>query len=478
MSEQSNENTTAQEGTVDQNNNESKALEENAVPYTNETDSGAVQPAESSGSMSSLGLVLAMVLAFGAFFSGVEFGKGSTVTGQEASIFSLLKSEPTETFASTRPEMDEFWEIWDLMEEKFAGTDDTDVRTRLEGAIDGLVDSYDDPYTVYLPPAEAKSFNQNISGNFSGVGMEVGMRNNLVTVVSPLPDTPAEKAGVMAGDVIVSINGSSTEDMWIDEAVSLIRGEQGSVVNLEMYREGEMDFLTIPITRDKIEIPTVKTEEIGDTFILAIYSFNGIVEEEVRSALKEYIESEAETLVIDLRGNPGGYLGSAVSIASYFLPAGKVVMEERFGDSLENEVLRSRGNQLQIFTPENLVVLVDGGSASASEILAGALKDHGVATIMGAQTFGKGSVQELVKLDDGSSLKVTVARWYTPNGVSISKEGLTPDIFISRTPTQRLAGEDPQKDAAVRFLSGEEVVSETFEDEVKNTEAESEVEAE
>jgi len=317
---------------------------------------------------------------------------------------------------------------------------------------------------VYLPPADAASFNEDVSGNFSGVGMEVGLREGLVTVISPLPDTPAKRAGIVSGDVIVEIDGKSTEGMRIDEAVKLIRGEQGTVVTLQIFREGELEFLTIPITRDTIDIPTVKTEQVDDTFIIALYSFNALAENEVKKALQEYLNSGAETLVFDVRGNPGGFLQSAVSIASYFLPAGKVIVTEEFGDESKNDVFRSRGRQIQLFTPENLVVLVDGGSASAAEILAGALQDHEVATIIGSQTFGKGSVQELVALDGGGSLKVTVARWLTPNGTSISNGGLTPDIVIERTPQQRASEEDPQKDSAVRFLNGEEVASDTFEE--------------
>lgn len=302
------------------------------------------------------------------------------------------------------------------------------------------------------------------------------MRENMITVIAPLPDTPAEKAGVLAGDVIVKIDDKSTEGMRIDEAVSLIRGEKGTIVNLNVFREGEQEFIDISITRDTINIPTVKTERKDNTFIISLYSFNAVAESMVQSALKEYLESGAETLIVDLRGNPGGYLQSAVEIASYFLPAGKIVVKEEFSDNSRDDVFRSRGRQIKLFTPQNLVVLVDGGSASASEILAGALKDHGVATIIGDQTFGKGSVQELVKLDQGSSLKITVARWLTPNGVSISDGGLAPDIKISISRDQRIAGEDPQKDAAIKFLNGEEVVSETFEDKLTSTDNKTEVE--
>jgi len=413
-----------------------------------------------------LGYTLAFLFATGAFFYGLQIGHGEVINaGQTAGLFDFLKSEPAEA-APTRPELAEFWNVWDLLEEKYA-TGSTTIQIsneeRVRGAIQGLVDAYGDPYTVYFPPEEASVFDENISGNFSGVGMEVGLREKLVTVIAPLPDTPAEKAGILAGDVVVKINGTSTEGMRIDEAVNLIRGEKGSVVNLQIYREGEEEFLNFSVTRDTINIPTVKTEKIGDTFIIAIYSFNAIAEEQTQNALKEFIDSKAKNLVLDLRGNPGGYLQSAVSIASYFLPAGKIVVQEQFGESAGDEVFRSQGRLIKEFTPKNLVVLVDNGSASASEILAGALKDHGVATIIGTQTFGKGSVQELVKLDGNASVKITVARWLTPNGTSISQGGLAPDIVIERTPEDRVANKDPQKDATVDFLKGKKVESQVVE---------------
>lgn len=419
-----------------------------------------------------MGILLAFLFALGAFISGLQIGQGAwlSAASQPASIFSIFSANgqsKTEAAVLSRPDLAEFWNVWDLLEKKFVVSSSTSVLTneeRMQGAIEGLVDSYGDPYTVYMPPADAEKFSADISGNFSGVGMEVGLRDDMITVIAPLPDTPAEQAGMMAGDVVVRIDGVSTEGMSIDEAVSLIRGEKGTVVELQVYREGATEFLTIAITRDTINIPTVRTEQIGNTFIIALYSFNAIAESEVVKALKEYRDSGASTLVLDVRGNPGGFLQSAVSIAGYFLPAGKVVVSEDFGDGKEGEVFRSRGRQIQNFTPRDLVVLVDGGSASASEILAGALKDHGVATVLGTQTFGKGSVQELVNLDNGASLKVTVARWLTPNGTSISDGGLTPDIVISRTIEDRQNDIDPQQAAAIRFLAGEPVVSEATEE--------------
>jgi len=401
-----------------------------------------------------LGIGLAVLLATATFFSGLHIG---TETKIEASIFSLF-SPKIEADASV--DLTEFWDVWNLLDEKFvtAGTSTTiSDEEKVQGAIDGLVRSYGDPYTIYLPPADASMFEEEISGNFSGVGMEVGIRNGVVTVIAPLPDSPAEKAGLLAGDAVVRVDNTSTEGMGIDEAVRLIRGEKGTDVTLTIFREGEGEFRDIVVTRDTITIPTSKTEQIGDTFVISLYSFNAIAEAQVQEALREYVESGATNMVLDLRGNPGGYLQSAVSIASYFLPMGKTVVRESFGDSDKEEVYRSSGKTLGRFTPEKLVVLVDGGSASASEILAGALKEHGVATVIGAQTFGKGSVQELVELDDGSSLKVTVARWLTPNGTSISEGGLAPDIEVEFTLEDREAERDPQLDAALSFIKGEEI---------------------
>jgi carboxyl-terminal processing protease len=245
--------------------------------------------------------------------------------------------------------------------------------------------------------------------------------------------------------------------MTIDEAVKRIRGEKGTEVALKVAREGEMSLLDISITRDNITIPTVETEERDGVFVISLYSFNALAEAKMQQALREYMRSERNKLVLDLRGNPGGFLQSAIGIASYFLPTGKVVVKENFGDTRPEQVFRSQGRVVSEFTPENLVVLVDGGSASASEIVAGALRAHDVATLLGTQTFGKGSVQELVGLDSGASLKVTIARWLTPDNTSISDGGLEPEIEVERTPQQRLDGEDPQLDAAIDFLNGKTV---------------------
>lgn len=414
---------------------------------------------ETSKKNNALGIGLAILLAITTFFVGLQIGStdnSKNSNAQAAGVFSVFSNTP---IVDNGVNMDEFWRVWNLMDQKFAYSSTTEIITdkdKLQGAIDGMVRSYGDPYTVYLPPKEAASFDEDISGNFSGVGMEVGIRNNVVTIISPLPETPAEKAGLLAGDIIVQIDGVTTERMSIDEAVQLIRGEKGTEVVLTIYREGETEFREIPVTRDNITIPTIETELRDDVFIIKLYSFNAIAEMKMQLALREYVESDATKLILDLRGNPGGFLQSAVAISSYFLPTGKVIVRESFADK-EDQIHRSSGKTLGYRHPEKMVILINRGSASASEILAGALSEHDVATLIGQTSFGKGSVQELVKLPDNSSLKVTIARWLTPLGTSISDGGLKPDYIINVTEEDRLNAIDPQLESAIIFLNGGDI---------------------
>jgi len=419
--------------------------------HTDRTDSVAPKK------RSFLGYGLALTLAAAAFFSGLEIGQGQQRDlALQAGLFSFFAapSQPEEA------DLTEFWRVWELMEEKFVSASSTETfstEKRIQGAIDGLVDSYGDPYTDYLLPVDASQFEEDISGNFGGVGMEVGIRDGVVSVIAPLPETPAERAGLLAGDAIVEIDGVSTDRMGIDEAVRMIRGEVGTEVVLTIYREGEAEFRDIAVVRGTITIPTINTELQGDVFVISLYSFNALADQMMREALVEYRDSGANKLVLDLRSNPGGFLQSAVTIASYFIPSGKVIVSERGAEGEESEEYRSTGRTLRGLEITDMVVLVNQGSASASEILAGALSQHGVATLVGNTTFGKGSVQELVELPDGSSLKVTVARWFTPNGTSISDGGLSPDYEVAITAEQVQADIDPQLEAAIRLLRGEQI---------------------
>lgn len=326
------------------------------------------------------------------------------------------------------------------------------------GMIEGYVATYKDPYTVFLPPQEAKSFTENVQGSFGGVGMTVGMKEGNIVVIAPLKDSPAMKAGIKAGDIIVAIDGKSVAGESSDDAVSKIRGKIGTNVNITVLRAGETAPKDIAITRDEIKIPTLDTEIKNGTFVIHLYNFSLDSPELFRNALNEFIASGYKRLLIDLRGNPGGYLEAAVTISSFFLPEGKLVVSEKQG---KDEIVVNHRSYGYAGLPRDIKVLVlaDNGSASASEILAGALKDQGVAKVAGEKTFGKGSVQELIDLKDGSSLKVTVAKWFTPSGTNISEHGIKPDIevpFPTSTPKMGSDGQpiDGQLEKAIQILRG------------------------
>ncbi len=298
--------------------------------------------------------------------------------------------------------------------------------------VSGYVSSFKDPYTAYFPPVEAKTFEENVKGSFGGVGMEVGEREGYINVIAPLKDSPAQKAGIKAGDIIMSIDGEDVTGMSTEQAVSLIRGEVGTVVNIKIFRTSDKSQKDFEIKRDIIKIPTIDTEIKNGVFIIHLYNFSAESPELFRNALIKFTESKTDKMIIDLRGNPGGYLEAAVSIASFFLDEGKVVVSEKGNKGYGN--LEHRAKAFKAFNEKlKLYVVVDGGSASASEILAGALQDHGVAKVYGQKSYGKGSVQEFINLEQGGALKVTVATWYTPNGRSITEDKIVPDTELKRS---------------------------------------------
>jgi carboxyl-terminal processing protease len=365
----------------------------------------------------------------------------------------MIRQDPAD--ATNTIDMAPVWDAWRLLDEKYVSASSTDVTTpqdRVWGMISGLASSYGDPYTAFMPPLEAESFEQEIQGSFGGIGAELGIRNEMLTVVAPLKGTPAEESGLLAGDVIMEIDKTSTQNMSIDEAIHLIRGEVGTVVVLTIARMGDVEPRTVSISRAIIDVPTLETEKIGDdVFRISIYTFNGIVVREMRTALREFVSSGRTRLILDLRGNPGGYLEAAVDIASWFLPAGTVVVTEDYGPHEDTKVHRANGNTIHK-SSWRIAVLVDGGSASATEILAGALSEHGKAVLIGTQTYGKGSVQEVIDLTPDTSLKITVARWLTPKGVSLSHTGLTPDFVVKRSIEDYEAERDPQLDVALEYV--------------------------
>ncbi len=324
-----------------------------------------------------------------------------------------------------------FWKVWNIIDDKSPNAKDVKPQDRVYGAISGLMGSLNDPYSVFFNPQESKDFQDTIDGSFVGVGMEMGMKDKVLTVISPLKDTPAYKAGIKSGDKLLKIDKTTTTDMSIDTAIKLIRGEPGTTVVLTMYRDGDKVPRVFNVVRATITIPTIKTEKLdGGVFSIALYSFDANAITKFKEALTEFKQSGDTKLILDLRGNPGGYLDAAIDIASYFLPSGKTVVIEDFGTKSPAQTYRSKGYDLLGNTNIKMAILMDGGSASASEILAGALSEQKVATLIGEQSYGKGSVQELLPVTDDTSLKITIAKWLTPNGISISKQGLTPDIAI------------------------------------------------
>lgn len=384
---------------------------------------------------------------------GATFGVGYFVgMVNRPAIDSVTSLTNKEVGKSSQTDFATFWQAWNTLNQKFVGSSTPSDQDKVWGAIQGLAASYGDPYTVFFPPVESKSFSETVSGNFSGVGMEVGIKEGVLVVVAPLKNTPAARAGVKAGDRILKIDKTDAELLPVDSAVKLIRGEKGTTVTLTLGRDGIKDPIVVPITRDDIEIPTVDTELRKDgVFVLRLYNFSAVSPGLFRQGLREFVESGSDKLVLDLRNNPGGYLEAAVDMASWFLPAGDIIVKEEYGKGKDPDIYRSKG--YDVFTDKlKMAILINGGSASASEILAGALHDHGKATLVGEKSFGKGSVQELVSLPNNTSLKVTIARWLTPNGTWISGNGITPDVPVKITDEDAKKLRDAQLEKAAEIL--------------------------
>ena len=343
-----------------------------------------------------------------------------------------------------------FWNVWDLLHNRYVDKGQLNTQELVFGAIEGMVNTLGDPYTVFLKPKESESFKEQIKGAFGGIGIEIGIRSNILTVIAPIKDTPAARAGLLAGDKILKVDDKSTEGMKLDEAVSLIRGPQGSRVTLTITRDGLENSKEVPIVRDTIKIPAVdwKLLDVNVAYV-EIYAFNQNVDSEFKKAAEEIVNSDAKKIILDLRNNPGGLLDSAVNVASYFLDSDAVVTFEKFGDGRENQFRARSNGQLKNYP---VVVLINKGSASASEILAGALKDNRGVLIVGETSFGKGSVQEVDDLPQKASVKITIAKWYTPNGVSINENGIKPDVEVKRTEEDVNKDKDPQLDKARELI--------------------------
>ena len=347
-----------------------------------------------------------------------------------------------------------FWEAYHKLQEKFVDKEKLDVQTMIYGAISGMVKSLEDPYTVFLKPEETKRFIEDVKGTFEGVGMEIGIRKGQLQVIAPLEGTPAQRAGLRAGDKILEINGTSTVDMIVEEAVNLIRGPKGTEVTLTILRGEWEKSKEIKIVREVIEVPSLKWE-IKDTpegeaiAYIKLYQFSEKASFDFTQAAIEILNSPAKKIILDLRNNPGGYLEVAQDISGWFLEKNAIVVIEDFGGKMEQKIYKAQGPSRFLDYP--IVILINAGSASGSEILAGALHDNRGILLIGEKSFGKGSVQELEKLKEGS-LKITVARWLTPKGEFITDKGLEPDIKVEMTEEDYEEGKDPQLERAIDII--------------------------
>lgn len=389
-----------------------------------------------------LGTVIAAVVLVGVvgFIAGSRFG--STLMG-------YLHFGGQNASLPTQLDLSSVQDVYQKMRDQFDGKLDT--QKLIDGAKKGLVEASGDPYTVYFTDQEANQFLSDLDGKFSGIGAELDKKDNNLVVVSTLDDSPAKKAGLQANDIIVKVNDQDASGWSIDKAVSEIRGDKGTTVKLAVVRNQQLKEYSI--VRDDIINPSVKYEITADN--IGYLRISRFAETDTvnlaQQAATQFKQKGVKGVVLDLRGDGGGYLGAAQDVAGLWLKD-QVVVQEKRGDTVV-DTLKSGGSPLLNGVPT--VVLIDGGSASASEIVAGALHDHGAAKLVGVKSFGKGSVQQIEQIDSGGQLKVTIAKWYTPNGKNINKEGIMPDIEVKPTDADIAAGKDAQKDKAFEVVKNQ-----------------------
>src|SRR3989344_6364536 len=390
---------------------------------------------------------LVVSLSLGSFVYGYSVGSG------HPKIITVENISNIESDGRTKLDFGIFWEAWDLLRKehlKSAGLKDQDF---LYGAVRGLVNSLDDPHTVFFPPEDSKKFEEDVNGNFGGIGAEIGVKEKQLVIIAPLKGNPAEKAGLKAGDKILAINDKNASGLDVSEAVKKIRGEIGTAVTLAILREGWEKPQDFKIIRDNIEIPTMEWSIIqkdDKKFIhLKLFSFNQNAPTVFYKAVLIVLYERPDGIILDLRNNPGGFLEVAINIAGWFLDRGDIVATEKFRNQ-EEVVFRASGNAALKNIP--MVILVNKGSASASEILAVALRAQIKTKLVGETTFGKGTVQELRNLSDNSTVKLTVANWLLPGGTLIDEKGIKPDIEVELKDEDAEKGRDPQLDKAVEVI--------------------------
>lgn len=396
-----------------------------------------------------LKIVILIICFLGVIFFSYKVG---VFVGEE----NILKTPPPQIINQDlgKPEkvnFSIFWEAWRKLERNFLETEKIDYQKMVYGAIKGMTETLGDPYTCFFDPEKTEEFQEELSGKYEGVGMEIAIKDGQLTVVSPFEGTPAKRAGLKPGDKILKVEETYTRNLTIEEAVKLIKGPEGTEVRLLIQRGGWIEPKEIKIKREVIKIPTLKWElKEGNIALVKIYQFNQLVSSEFEKVALEILNSEAKKIILDLRNNPGGYLEKAKEIAGWFLERGAIITWQDMGEGKERKVHKSKGPGT--FVSWTTVILINQGSASGAEILAGALRDQRGVKLIGETSFGKGSVQEQINLSDNSSLKVTVAKWLTPNGESINEKGLEPDIEVQMSEEDFEKDRDPQLEKAIEII--------------------------
>ena len=423
----------------------------------NPFDHGQPRPAvpEHGRSRKAVGIYLTLVFVVASFLWGYRMGAEKNHPrpfGSASGTVEFVNADADRSGGVV--DFDMYWDVWELIRERYA-KQPVDEKKMFYGALYGMVASLGDPHSMFMEPVVSEEFAQELSGKFEGIGAEIGIKKGNLVIIAPLPDSPAEKAGLLAGDRIIGIDEIDTSGMTVDDAVSRIRGDKGTKVKLHVLRGDEAEPRVVEIVRDTIAVHSVKityatSPEGKKLAVIKLSHFNGDTFGRFLDGVTQAVAKDTDGIVLDLRNNPGGYLDAAVQVLGEWVP-GEVAVSERFSDgTVDEHRTDGRGRLKDIPT----VVLVNGGSASASEIVAGALKDHGKAVLIGEKTFGKGSVQDLIELEDGSSVKLTIAEWLTPKGANINEAGIAPDYVVERTEQDYEDDKDPQQDAAYAWFDG------------------------
>jgi len=394
-----------------------------------------------------ISIIIAVALSGGGFYFGYQQGikKPQTVVIRGVANLEEGKLEAIDFSL--------FWDVWQTIKDKYVEADKIDNQTLFYGAVSGLLGALKDENSVFFPPTDAQKFNEDISGEFGGIGAEIGTRNNQLVIIAPLKNTPAERAGLRALDKILKVDDTVTANLTTDEAVKLIRGQKGTTVILTILRNGWDKPKEISIIRDTIQVPTLDWEiKENNIAYIHLYNFYEKAPFLFYQAAVEIAFKNPKGIILDLRNNPGGFLDAAINLTGWFLKPGQTVVSEEFRSD-KKQVFTSYGNGL--FKDVPIVILINEGSASASEILAGALRDNRSVKLIGKKSFGKGTVQELEPLKDGSSIKITAAHWRMPGGGLIEKNGLDPDYEVGLTDEDFKANRDPQLEKAMEVLKSE-----------------------